>query len=89
MSRLAVGSALWLAAAFVVWNVIFDRLVSDAAVAFTRDQIRREQQAMPLTPIQVGFSPQVRQAAWSASLWTSPVIGAGVLLLYVTYRRSH
>jgi len=80
--------ALWIAFVFVTWNVIFDRHVANAAVEFTREQIVRYQQGRPTTSIDVGFSPRVRDAAWRASLWTSPIVVAGALSIYFGFRRQ-
>jgi hypothetical protein len=86
--RRGVVIALWIAFAFVTWNVIFDRHVANAAVEFTREQILRYQQGQATTTIDVGFSPRVRNAAWRASLWTSPILVAGALSIYFGFRRQ-
>ena len=86
--RRGVAIALWIAFAFVTWNVIFDRHVANAAVTFTREQIVRYQQGYATTPIEVGFSPRVKDAAWRASLWTSPILVAGALSIYFGFRRQ-
>jgi hypothetical protein len=88
MNRIGVAIALWLALAFVTWNVIFDRSVADAATAFTREQIVRYQQGQTLTSIHAGFSPRVALAAWHASLWVSPIVVAGGLAIFSTFRRT-
>lgn len=76
--------ALWLAFAFVTWNVVFDRRTADAAHRFTRDQIVRYQQGVPVVPIERGFSPQLRPAALQASLYAGVVLVCGA----VAIRRS-
>ncbi len=86
--RRGVVIALWVAFAFVTWNVIFDRHVANAAVEFTREQIVRHQQGKATIPIDVGFSPRVSDAAWRASLWTSPILVAGALSMYFGFRRQ-
>ena len=87
MTQRAVVIALWGAFAFVAWNVIFDRLVWTAAMDFTREQITQHQAGQPLTSIHAGFSPQVGDAARRATLWTLPIIAAGVLTVYFSFRR--
>jgi hypothetical protein len=74
---------LWLVFAFVTWNVVFDREVAVASLAFTREQVVRYQQGQPVTSIDEAFSPHVRAAALQASVWTATVLvlGAAVLLL--------
>ena len=73
--------ALWLTFAFVTWNVAFDRRVADAALAFTRDQITRDQEGAAVVPIDVGFSPHVRSAALHASLYAGAVLLCGAVVL--------
>lgn len=77
---------LWLAFAFVTWNVAFDRAVADAATAFTREQVTRAQQGMAVAPIETAFRPQVRRAAAAASGWAALVLAAGGVLLAVSQR---
>jgi hypothetical protein len=87
MTRRRVLIALWLAFAFVAWNVMFDRLVWTAATEFTRDQILQFHDGEPVTSIHDGFSPHVREAAWQASLWTLPLVAAGAASIYFSFRR--
>ena len=87
MTRPAVVVGLWLAFAFVSWNVMFDRFVWIAATEFTQDQIVRQRRGEALTSIHDGFSPRVRDAALQASLWTAPIVAAGVVALYLSVRR--
>jgi hypothetical protein len=88
MRRPAVVIALWLAFAFVAWNVIFDRLVSIAATEFTREQVLHWQAGEALTTIHEGFSPRVSTAALQASLWTLPIVAAGAAAMYFSSRRA-
>ena len=87
MTRRRVVVVLWCVFAFVAWNVIFDRLVATAAVEFTRDQVMRHQGGQPLTSIHDGFSPRVRDAALLASLWTAPIVAAGALSIFFSFRQ--
>jgi hypothetical protein len=88
MTRPAVVVGLWLAFAFVSWNVMFDRLVSTAATEFAQDQIVRQHSGEALTNIHEGFSPRVRDAALRASLWTTPIVAVGTVALYFSFRRG-
>ena len=88
MSRLGWAIALWLAFAFVTWNVIYDRYVAVSAVQFTRQQILSYERGEPLTSIHEGFSPRIGDAAWRASLLTSPVLLAGGAAVYAVFRRK-
>jgi hypothetical protein len=85
MSRFGLVVSLWLACVGVVWHVIFDRSVATAALEFTREQVVRYQAGEPTTGIHAGFSPRVRQAAWQASLWVSPLVVAGACASYLAY----
>lgn len=88
MTERGVAVALWCAFAFVAWNVIYDQLVWTAATEFTRDQIARYEAGRPVTSIHEGFSPRVAAAAWRASLWTLPIIAAGCVSVYFSFRRG-
>ena len=77
MKRRRVVIALWLAFAFVTWNVAFDRAVSIAAVEFTRNQIAKYQQGTPVDFIEDAFSPRVGAAALEASLYAGVVLALG------------
>ena len=88
MSRRAVVIALWGAFTFVTWHVIFDRLVWTAATDFTRQQVTAHDAGRPTSTIHDGFSPRVRDAAVQASLWTLPVVAAGALTVYLSFRQG-
>jgi len=79
LRRIAV--ALWLAFAFVTWNVAFDRSVADAAHAFTREQIKRYEEGAAVVPIEVGFSPQLRPAALRATIYAGAVLLCGAVVI--------
>ena len=87
MARVGIVAALWAAFAFVTWNVLFDRQVQVAAVAFTRDQILRSQNGATLISIHDGFSPSVSDAARQATLGVLPIIAVGALTTLVSFRR--
>jgi hypothetical protein len=77
MKSRRVVLALWLAWAFVTWNVVFDRAVAVAGAEFTRDQIARHEQGAPVLFIEDAFSPRVRTAAVYASLYAAAILAAG------------
>ena len=83
MSRAAV-IALWLACAFVTWNVVFDRHVALAALTFTREQIDRHERGDATSRIDEAFEPQVGRAAVIASLYAAGVLAGGAALLKLT-----
>jgi hypothetical protein len=87
MTRVGVVAALWAVLAFVTWNVLFDRRVNLAAEEFTRQQIVRAQNGGSPMSIHDGFSPRVRDAALQATLWVVPILGAGALTTWVSFRR--
>jgi hypothetical protein len=89
MNRSGVIIALWLAFAFVAWNVVYDRQVRRAAVEFAREQVSIHQQGGTPASLHAGFSPRVREAALYASLWVSPILVAGALALYfMSWRKT-
>jgi hypothetical protein len=88
MTRPRVVAGLWLACAFVTWNVIFDRLVATSALDFTRTQVVRHQRSEPLASIHDGFTPSIRASAARASLWTLPVVIAGGAAVFLSRRRA-
>jgi hypothetical protein len=87
MTHRGVVIALWCAFAFVAWNIIYDQLVWTAATEFTREQVVQYQAGRPVTSIHDGFSPRVGDAAWRASLWTLPIVAAGAVAVYFSFRR--
>ena len=86
--RTSVVAALWAVFAIVTWNVIYDRSVMVSATEFTREQIANHHAGRAVTPIHEGFSPRVRDAAVTATLWTVPVLAAGAASIAVTRRRT-
>jgi len=79
---------LWLVLGFVVWNVLFDRRVALAAIAFTREQTRNHQQGLPVVSIADGFTPEVRAAAVRATVWAGAVAAVGAALSLSAARSS-
>lgn len=88
MSRFGVVVVLWLACVGVAWHVVFDRSVATAALDFTSEQVVRYQSGGSPTGIHAGFSPRVREAAWHASVWVSPIVVAGAVASYLAYKQS-
>lgn len=89
--RRLVAFCLWLVFGFVTWNVVFDRRVAVAAVAFTREQTVHHQQGAPTVSIDNGFSPRVRTAAVDATAWAGGLTVLGLILSAAagrSFRRS-
>jgi hypothetical protein len=78
--RSLAAFCFWLVFGFVAWNVVFDRRVAVAAVAFTREQTLNHQQGRPLLSIDDGFSPSVRSAAMGAAQWAGGLTALGLIL---------
>ena len=76
----ALTFCLWLVFGFVTWNVVFDRRVAVAAVAFTREQTQNRDQGLPTVSIDEGFSPNVRTAAVDATAWAGGLTALGLML---------
>jgi hypothetical protein len=88
MTDRGIAILLWIAFAAVAWNVVFDRAVADAATAYTREQIRRDQRGEPTESIDVAYRPQVRSAAVSASAVAGAVLICGACAIAVAGRAS-
>jgi hypothetical protein len=86
MSRRAV-IGLWIAFAFVTWNVIFDRLVAAAALEFTQEQIARYERGEPTARIDDAFQPHVRRAALVASIPAGAILAGGLVVVKLASRR--
>ena len=84
----AAAFCSWLVLGFVVWNVLFDRQVALAAVAFTREQTRQHEQGLTLVTIDEGFGPEVRAAAVRATGYAGALVAVGAALTLMVQRRS-
>jgi hypothetical protein len=81
MRHRRIAAALWLAFAFVTWNVAFDRGVADAAHSFTREQIKRYEDGAAVVPIEIGFTPQLWPAALRATIYAGAVLLCGAVVI--------
>jgi hypothetical protein len=79
---------LWIAFAFVTWNVVFDRHVYVAAVRFTQQQIARHQRGEQVSSIEEAFTPELGRAALRASAWGGAVLVVGIVLAGAAARRT-
>ena len=70
----------------MTWNVVFDREVAIASLAFTREQVVRYQQGQPVNSIDEAFRPHVRAAALEASGWAGALLVIGAAVLFLTPR---
>lgn len=86
--RVPAVLVLWAVFAFVVWNVVFDRRVYEAAVIFTQQQITSSQMGQPVASIEAAFRPQVRRAALEASAWGGSLLAAGFVLTMLLNRQK-
>lgn len=75
----AAAFILWLVFGFVTWNVVFDRRVALAGVAFTREQTSLHHQGAPTVPLNQGFTPRVRAAAAAATAWAGGLTAIGLI----------
>jgi hypothetical protein len=82
-----VALTLWVAFAFVTWNVVFDRQVYVAAVRFTQQQIQRQQRGEQVSSIGEAFTPELSRAALRASGWGGAVLVIGLTLTALAARR--
>ena len=71
---------LWVLAALVTWNVVFDREVAVAAIEFTREQILRYDRGEPVRAIEAAFRPEIGRAAAVATVWAALVLAGGLVV---------
>ena len=85
---LRLTAAIWLAAAFVTWNVVFDRQLAVEAARFTHQNVLAYQQGRPTLTIDTAFRPDIPAAVRSASLWTAAVLAVGGVTMVLASRRG-
>jgi len=82
------GAALSLLAGFIVWNVVFDRMVADAGRDYVARQHLHEQQRGPAVTIEGVMAPARKTAARTATLAGLSVTGLGAAVTaYASARR--
>ncbi|HXG89979.1 MAG TPA: hypothetical protein VNJ02_16750 [Vicinamibacterales bacterium] len=72
---------LWLAFAWVAWNVVFDHGVTAGAIEFTRQQVVRHQRGEAVALIEEAYAPRVRAAAMNASLAATAILAIGAAVI--------
>jgi hypothetical protein len=77
--RTRVSTALVLGVALVVWNVVFDRGISDAAHRYLALQQQRGDGVGPVVRVQDIMRPAAVESARRATAWTGLILIAGML----------
>jgi hypothetical protein len=70
----------WLAAGFIVWNGVFDRMIQDAGREYVYRQQLFERNRGPSVTIEQIMSPARTQAVRTATWWGLTVAGIGFAL---------
>jgi hypothetical protein len=84
---LALVLAGWLAAGFIVWNSVFDRVIVDAGRDYVYRQQLFERHRGPSVTIEQIMGPARAEALRTATWWGLTVAGTGfALTVYVAAR---
>jgi hypothetical protein len=83
-SRVALG--LWLAAAVVTWNVVFDARIRAGARDYVDRQEAFEQGRGPHADMDAVMRAAAASGARAATLWTLAVLAPGIAALIVRRR---
>jgi hypothetical protein len=85
LNRTRLAAWLWLVWAFVVWNLVFDRVIIEAGREYVRLAVEASQGSGPYAKIEDTMRPARTRALWLASS------SAGVILVvgFVALRRAN
>lgn len=87
-SRLGVALALWIALAFVVWNVVFDRVLVVAGRQYVYAATRAARGSGPYVRVDDWMRPAVSRATRAASGSAAIILTIGGVMCAVAVRRS-
>jgi len=84
INRRRLAAWLWIVWAFVVWNLVFDRVIIEAGREYVRLAVAASQDGGPFAKIEDTMRPARSRALWLASA------SAGVILVvgFVALRRA-
>ena len=83
-----VALALWIALAFVVWNVVFDRVLVVAGRQYVHAATRSARDSGQYVRVDDWMRPAQRRALWMASGASVLILTIGVTACAVAARRS-
>ena len=82
--RLAV--TLWLVAGFIVWNGVYDLLLSRGMKEYMLRNALYHARRGPRTPIAAIMDVTVFDAVWISTIWASLIVLAGLLTIRLLSR---
>jgi hypothetical protein len=83
-----IGVAIWLVLAIVVWNGIYDVLLSRGAKEYLFRWALHEAGRGPAVPMATIMEVTVGDAIWVSTLWAGIILLAGLVTIRVMRRAS-
>jgi hypothetical protein len=81
-----IGAVIWLIAAAVVWNGIYDLLLTRSIKEYLLRAALHDLGRGPQIPIKAAMDAAVYDAVWIATLWAGMILLAGLVTLRVMRR---
>jgi hypothetical protein len=81
LNRPRLAAWLWLVWAFVVWNLVFDRVIIEAGRDYVRLAVEASQSAGPYAKIEDTMRPARTRALWLASSSAAVILVVGLVAL--------
>jgi hypothetical protein len=81
-----IGAVIWLIAAVVVWNGIYDLLLTRSVKEYLFRAALHDLGRGPQIPIKSAMDAAVYDAVWIATLWAGMILLAGLVTLRVMRR---
>jgi hypothetical protein len=85
--RFAVG--LWLIVALVVWNGIYDLLLTRGVKEYLLRRMMHEAGRGPDVQLAFMMDTAVREAVWISTIWAGAILLAGLLTIRLFARSGH
>jgi len=87
INRPRLAAWLWVLWAFVVWNLVFDRVIIEAGRDYVGLAIATSQAGGPYARIEDTMRPARSRALWLASASAAVILGVGFVALRRANRR--
>jgi hypothetical protein len=87
-SHAGVALALWIVLAFVVWNVVFDRVLVVAGRQYVYAATRAARGSGPYVRVDDWMHPAEQRALLTASVAGGSILAAGLVLIGLAARRD-
>ena len=78
-----IGAVIWLIAAVVVWNGIYDLLLTRSVKEYLFRAALHDLGRGPQIPIKAAMDAAVYDAVWIATIWAGMILLAGLVTLRV------